>query len=175
MGRAGCLSQLGVPELAELFSFVWVTAATATAAPSGKAAPETAAAVERAVVSAQRHVCAAVKKRDGVQAAALRRAVGGDVGADQDSSNAVQAAGRVLREATKVLHRGVSEITSSTRGAIPAPLAAVQLWNYDQGTASQEDLILSLAGIPTAVDMLASEIQVRAHACSQFAFGIPCC
>ena len=167
MGRAGCLTQLGVPELAELFSFVWVTAATATSSPSGKAAPETAAAVERAVVSAQRHVRAAVKKRDGVQAASKRCTVGrgdSDSGADDQPSNAaVQVAGRVLREAAKALHRGVSEITSSTSGAIPAPLAAVQLWNHHQNTASQEDSILCLAGIPTAVDMLASEIQVRAH------------
>lgn len=166
---AGCLSQLGVPELAELFSFVWVTAATASTSPS----PDTVSAVEQAVVSAQRHVRAAVKKRDSMQSAALRRSnrsgsVGGS-GGRQDKASVgatVRAVARVLREATKVLHRGVSDISSCiATGAIPAPVPVVDLWRADAAAQKAEkeeeldDSLLDQCGVSTAVKMLSSEIQ----------------
>ena len=166
---AGCLSQLGVPELAELFSFVWVTAATANTSPS----PETVSAVEQAVVSAQRHVRAAVKKRDSTQAATLRRSKrsGSVAGAGERHDQAVvgatvRAVARVLREATKVLHRGVSDMVSSTTGAIPAPVPVVDLWRADGAAANKDrkeeeldDSLLDQCGVTTAVKMLSSEIQ----------------
>ena len=168
-----------MPELAELFSFVWVTAATASTAPSGKASPETVAAVEQAVVSAQRHVRAAVKKRDSVQAAALKRSsnMSGSTGSGDQVDRAiagatVRAVARVLREATKVLHRGVSDISSSsTTGAIPAPVPVVELWARGDVAARSsrsstrdrseelDDSLLDQSGISTAVNMLSSEIQ----------------
>lgn len=167
---AGCLSQLGVPELAELFSFVWVTAATASTSPS----PDTVSAVEQAVVSAQRHVRAAVKKRDSMQTTARRRSSRSvsaiDAGEQHDSvvkDATVRAVGRVLREAAKVLHRGVCDISSSSStGAIPAPVPAVDLWRGDIAAAKKaeqeaelDDSLLDECGIPTAVKMLSSEIQ----------------
>lgn len=163
------MSQLGVPELAELFSFVWVTAATASTSPS----LDTVSAVEQAVVSAQRHVRAAVKKRDSMQAAALRRSnrSGSAAGAGEHHDKAmagatVRAVARVLREAAKVLHRGVSDISCSTTGAIPGPIPVVDLWRVDGAAATKsgkpeelEEALLDQCGVPTAVKMLSSEIQ----------------
>jgi hypothetical protein len=156
--------------LAELFSFVWVTAATASTSPS----PDMVSAVEKAVVSAQRHVRAAVKKRDSMQAATLRRSNrSGSVGSAPERNDkavvgaTVRAVARVLRESAKVLHQGVSDIScSTTTGAIPAPVPMVDLWRADGAAARRgekddelDDSLLDQCGIPTAVKMLSTEIQ----------------
>ena len=156
--------------MAELFSFVWVTAATASTSPS----LDTVSAVEQAVVSAQRLVRAAVKKRDSMQADTLRRSnrseSAGSAAERHDKAvvgATVRAVARVLRKATKVLHQGVSDIScSTTTGAIPAPVPMVDLWRADGAAARKggkdeelDDSLLDQCGIHTAVKMLSSEIQ----------------
>ena len=165
--RADCLAQLGVPELAELFSFVWVTAATANASPSGVASAETECAVERAVVSAQRYVRSAVRKREEESAHAQPPPPpppSGDAGPSARSP-VMLAVGRVLREATKALHQGVSDIAGAASSGIPAPIPKVQLRSSREpgsGHAADDELV-GQAGIATAVDMLSAEIQARRH------------
>ena len=162
--RADCLAQLGVPELAELFSFVWVTAATAN---SGVASAETECAVERAVVSAQRYVRSAVRKREEESAHAQPPPPpppSGDAGPSARSP-VMLAVGRVLREATKALHQGVSDIAGAASSGIPAPIPKVQLRSSREpgsGHAADDELV-GQAGIATAVDMLSAEIQARRH------------
>ena len=165
--RADCLAQLGVPELAELFSFVWVTAATANASPSGVASAETECAVERAVVSAQRYVRSAVRKREEESAHAQPPpppVASGDAGPSARSP-VMLAVGRVLREATKALHQGVSDIAGAASSGIPAPIPKVQLRSSrDAGSGhAADDELVGQAGIATAVDMLSAEIQARRH------------
>ena len=166
--RADCLAQLGVPELAELFSFVWVTAATANASPSGVASAETECAVERAVVSAQRYVRSAVREREEESAHAQPPpppVASGDAGPSARSP-VMLAVGRVLREATKALHQGVSDIAGAASSGIPAPIPKVELRSRDADSGGQcaaDDELVGQAGIATAVDMLSSEIQARRH------------
>ena len=74
---------------------------------------------------------------------------------------------RVLREGAKVLQRGVSDISSSSStGAIPALVPAVDLWRGGAAAAKKaeedeelDDSLLDQCGITTAVKMLSSEIQ----------------
>ena len=145
---AGCLAKLGVGELAELFSFVWVAAATATEADGSN--PETQRAVEEAVANAERYVNAAIRKREEERAVAVSRAfelalAGGrphDAEAAQMTATAAAAGVTLptdsqlglaaltavrdtLREAARALACGIEDMTKCD--GIPGPIKAVKL------------------------------------------------
>jgi hypothetical protein len=164
-----------VGELAELFSFVWVTAATAT---ESGGSPQTESAVEAAVQNAERYVDAAIRKQEQEHVAAVSRAFdlamsgssGGAeaeaVAASAENGNAVVgpamvAIGDVISEASQALQLGSARISAAGAG-IPGPVPEVDLWRACRRSSTEDvHILLKDTRVGNAVDTLGSVIQVR--------------